>query len=178
MSADPAFSSERPLLPALEPHLQLGERVRWAARPSARSILRSKSALWWVGVPWLALVLAAYFSGWIGHGALEPLAMIGAALIAGPFLMLFESDKTIYAITDRRALIVHNGRKPRFIAAPFPEMDETLEVIETGDGAGHVYFASGRSTKLPDTDYTGKLAFRDVGRAHEIAKILDAARGR
>ncbi|MBX3550762.1 MAG: hypothetical protein KF748_16570 [Xanthobacteraceae bacterium] len=178
MSADPAFSGERPLLPALAPHLERGESVRWTGRPSARSILRTKSVLWWIGVPWLAFVLSAYFLGWIDWMALVPLGMVGAALVAAPFIMVFDSGKTVYAITNRRALIVHDGMKPRFVTTPLSKMDETLEVIETGSGAGHVYFSSGRSTKLPDTDYTGKLAFRDVANAREIAKILDAARRR
>ena len=56
-------------------------------------------------------------------------------------------------------------------------MDDKLEILETGGGAGHLYFASGWSAKkLRDVDYTGKLAFRDVGKVHEVAKILEKAR--
>ncbi len=177
MTADPAFTQTRLHLPALEEHLQRGEILRWASGPSAYSILRSKAALWWIGGPWLALTLVAYFTGWISRDALTPLALFGGAFLAAPFVMLFESGKTIYAITNRRALILHHGMKPHFAGVPFEKMDDRLEVLETGGGAGHVYFASHMPKRMRDTDHTGKLAFRDVARAHEVAKLLDAARG-
>ena len=34
------------------------------------------------------------------------------------------------------------------------------------------------SDQVRDTDHTGKLAFRDVAKAHEVAKLLDKARGK
>lgn len=177
-ATDPAFTGERPLLPVLAEYLEQGESVRWAARPSALSLLRSKSALWRVGVPWLAFWFGVYLAGWLSWNWFAPFGLVGFALIAAPFIMLFESDRTIYAITSRRALIVHNGKRHEVVSVPFRDMDAKLEVLETGGGAGHVYFASGRSTKMRDTDYTGKLAFRDVADAQNVAKILDAARER
>lgn len=176
MSADPAFTGERPLLPALAEYLEKDESVRWAARPSALSVLRSKSALWRVGLPWLAFWSGVYLAGWLSWNWFAPFGLVGLALVAAPFIMLFESDKTIYAITSRRALIVHSGRRHEIVSVPFRDMDAELEVLETGGGAGHVYFSSGHSTKMRDTDYTGKLAFRDVANAHGVAMILDAAR--
>jgi hypothetical protein len=178
MTADPAFTGERPLLPALTPHLEKGEAVRWAGRPSVYSVLRTKSGLWWIGVPWLLLWLGIYLWGWISWEWFAPFGLAGVAFIAGPFVMLYESDKTVYAITNRRALIVHDGMKHEVVSVPFERMDEKLEVLETGGGAGHVYFASNMRTKQRDTDHTGKMAFRDVANASNVAKILDAARKR
>ena len=176
MSADPAFTGERPLLPALEPHLEKGETVRWAGRPNVYSIIRTQKWLWLIGGIWLVPVIAALFLRWISWEVFVPLALVGAAFLAGPFLNLFEGDKTVYAVTNRRALIVHNGMKPHVVSTPFAEMDEKLEVLETSGGAGHVYFASGKSTKSRDVDHTGKMAFRDVGHAQSVVKILNAAR--
>jgi hypothetical protein len=176
MTLDPAFTGERPLLPAVEPHLEKGESVRWAGRPNVYSIIRTQKELWLIGGVWLAIWLAVYFSGWISWEVFAPLALIGGAVLAAPFLNLFEGDRTVYAITKRGALIVHNGMKPEVVRVPFSEMDEKLEVLETGNGAGHIYFASGRTTKSRDTDYTGKLALRDVANARNVARILDEAR--
>jgi hypothetical protein len=176
MTADPAFTGQRPLLPVLAPHLQDGETVRWAARPDVYSVLRTKSALWWIGAPWLVFWFGVYLSGWLSWEWFTPFGLIGFAFVAAPFVLLFESDRTVYAITNRRALIVHNGMKHEVVSLPFAQMDEKLEVLETSRGAGHVYFASNQPTRLRDTDHTGKLAFRDVGKANEVARVLDAAR--
>ncbi len=159
--------------------LQPDEKVIWAARPDARSILRTKSVIWWVGVPLTLAVLGLSMSGKVSSGILVPLGMAAFALMAAPLIMLFETTLTIYAITDRRALIARRPpSRPPLTSCGFDAMDERLEILETGGGAGHLYFASGRSTKNRDTDYTGKLAFRDVGKAHDVAKLLDKARGK
>jgi hypothetical protein len=178
MTTDPAFTGERPLLPALTPHLEKGERVYWAGRPDVFSLIRTQKVLWLIGGAVLAAAVYALFMNWIGGEVFMPIALVGVAFLAGPLLNLFEDDRTVYAVTNRRALIVHNGMKPHVVSTPFSEMDEKFEVLETGYGAGHVYFASGQSTKLRDVDYTGKLAFRNVLLAQHVARMLDAARKR
>jgi hypothetical protein len=178
MTADPAFTGEPPLLPALEAHLEKGETVRWAARPNVYSIIRTQYWLWWLSGIWFAGAIALLWQGYISLGEFYPVSLVGVAFLGGPFLNLFEGDRTVYAITNKRALIVHNGMRPSFVAVEFSRMDEKLEVLETGSGAGHVYFASNMPAKQRDTDYTGKMAFRNVARAHEVAKILDEARKR
>lgn len=176
MTVDPAFTGERPLLPALEPHLEQGETVRWAARPNVYSIIRTQKGLWWIGGIWLAAAVAAFWLGWISWEVFAPLGIIGGAILAGPFIQLFEGDRTVYAITNRRVLIVHNGMKPEIVRVPLAGIDEKFEILETGSGAGHIYFVSGMSTKIRNVDYTGKLALRDVANARKVAEVLDAIR--
>ncbi len=159
--------------------LQPNEQVVWAARPDSLSTLRTKIFLWWVGVPLTLAVFGLFMSGKVSSGILVPLGMFAFALMAAPFVMLLENAFAIYAITDRRALIARRPpARPPLVSCAFDEMDDDLEVLETGGGAGHLYFASGFPTKMRDTDYTGKLAFRDVAKAHEVARLLDQARGK
>jgi len=159
--------------------LRPNEKVIWAARPDPLSTLRTKIVVWWVGVPLCGAVFGLTMSGKVSSSFLVPLGLVGFALMAAPFVMLFENALTTYAITNRRALIVRRPpSRPPLVSYNFDAMDDKLEILETGGGAGHIYFASGLSTKMRDTDYTGKLAFRDVGNAHEVAKVLDKARGK
>jgi hypothetical protein len=159
--------------------LQPGERVIWAAHPDARATLRTKIIIWLVAVPFCAAVFGLFMSGKVSGLVLYPLALVGFALFAAPFIMLFETTLTTYAITDRRALIVRRPpSRPPLVTCAFDAMDDKLEILETGGGGGHLYFASGWSTKQRDTDHTGKLAFRDVGNVHRVAEILDKARGK
>jgi len=178
LSADPAFTGQRALLPALTPHLRTGETLRWASRPDVYSILRSKSALWWIGVPWLAFWFGVNLMGWLSWDWFTPFGLVGFAFIAAPLILLYRSDSTLYAITDRRALILHGGSKPEIVSVSFAQMDDEIEILPTQRGAGHVYFASNFSTRRRDVDHTGKIAFRDVANAEQVAKILTDARKR
>jgi hypothetical protein len=55
-------------------------------------------------------------------------------------------------------------------------MDADFEILDIGGGAGHLNFASGRSTRSPDTDYTGRYGFRFVRDAPRVREILAGAR--
>jgi len=159
--------------------LQPNERVIWTARPDARSTLRTKIVIWWVGVPLCAAVFGLTMSGRVSPAIVFPLGLAGLALMTAPFIMLLENALTIYAITDRRALIARRPpARPPLVSCALDAMDQELEILETGGGAGHLYFTSGWSTRNRDVDYTGKLAFRDVGNVREVVKLLDKARGK
>ncbi len=162
---------------ALGDVLQPGERIVVAVRPDMRSILYSKRFLFWIGIPWLAAVAILSATGLVSNGLLAPFALAGTAMLAAPFVIAFEAAFTTYAVTDRRALIVRRApARPPLVSVAFADMDRELEVLETGDGAGHLYFASGYSTRMRDTDHTGKLAFRDVADVRKIAGLLARAR--
>jgi hypothetical protein len=161
----------------LAPLLEKGERVLWTGHADVGSALRTQLALWWFGMPWTigALVLMAF--NVIPQDGRFLILVVGGVFLAAPFLLAFHASGAIYAITNRRAIIKRDalGQK-QTVSVPFAEMDETFKVLETSDTTGHLYFASGRSTKLADADYDGKLAFRELPRAHEVADLLDRIR--
>jgi hypothetical protein len=163
-------------LTLLADKLEPGERVLYAVRPDIWVTLRNKLFLLWIGIPWCAGTLSLYFAGRAAPMVALPLAMVGIAMVAAPIIMAIDTRSTIYAITDRRVLIVRDGLRPDFLECPFERTDEAFEVLAPGGKGGHLYFASGMSTKLRDVDYTGKLAFRDLADPQEAARQLDAAR--
>jgi len=163
-------------LTLLADKLEPGEHVRYAVRPDIRVALRNKLVLAWIGIPWCAGSLSLYFAGRASAMIAFPLAMIGIALLAAPILMAIDRRYTIYAITDRRVLVVHHGLRPGVVSCPFERMDATFEVAAPSGKGGHLYFASGMPTKLRDVDYTGRLALRDLADPQEAAMRLEAAR--
>jgi hypothetical protein len=92
--------------------------------------------------------------------------------------MLLYDLQTLFAITTRRALIVRTawGRRTA-TGTTFDDMDATFEISDIGRGAGHLNFASGVSTRSPDSDYTGRYGFRCVRDAARVRDILERARG-
>ena len=161
----------------LAPLLEQGERVLWTGHADVGSALRTQIALWWLGMPWTigALVLIAF--NVIPQDWQFLILVAGGAFLAAPFLLAFHAAGAIYAITSRRVIIRRDALgQQQTVSVPFADMDETLKVLETNGTTGHLYFASGRSTRLADTDYDGKLAFRELPRAHEVADLLDRIR--
>src|SRR3954469_13890978 len=105
------------------------------------------------------------------------LLMVGGVFLVAPFLLAFHAGSAIYAITDRRVIILRDalGQK-QTISVPFEDMDKELEIIVTHGTTGHLYFASEQPTRLADVDYQGKLAFRELPRAAEVADPLNRIR--
>lgn len=165
-------------LTLLENDLEPGERVLYAVRPDIWTTLRNKAFLWWIGVPWCIAIFGLIFAGRASLVVAAPLALIGLAMLVAPILLAIETQYTIYAITDRRALIVRTGLRSGTVSCPFNRMDDKLEIMTAGGKSGHLYFASSMSTKMRDVDYTGKLAFRDLADVQIAADQLEAARKR
>jgi hypothetical protein len=163
-------------LTLLADKLEPGERVIYAVRPDVWVTLRNKMFLWWIGLPWSIAVLGLYFAGRASPWIAVPLAMVGIAMVAAPIIMAIDTQSTVCAITNRRALIVRDGFRPGLISCPFERMDEKPEIMTAGGRGGHLYFASNMPTKLRDVDYTGRLAFRDLADVQAAAEKLEAAR--
>ena len=164
----------RLLTDALEP----GERVLWQGQPDGAARMLMWRFLWWIGFPWLLLTAIATSRSWIGQST-PPLLMVGIMMVAAPFVMLLFDLQTLFAITDRRALIVRTAWGKRSVTTTrFEDMDAAFEILDIGRGAGHLNFASGRSTRSPDTDYTGRYGFRCVRNPSVVCDVLECARRR
>ncbi len=156
--------------------LRHGEQLIWQGQPDGIARMVMWRWLWWIGFPWLLLTVVAIWRGWIGQAA-QPLAMLGVAMVAAPVVMLLQDLQTLYVITDRRALILRTAWGRQTISeVPFDAMDAVLEILDIGAGTGHLNFASGRSTRSPDTDYTGRFGFHCVRDAPRVREILERAR--
>jgi hypothetical protein len=157
--------------------LEPGETVLWTGGPDANSTLRTQTALWWLGIPYMTVALALFYFGRVGSGWEWFVIMPGVALIAAPILLAIYAGGTIYAITDRRAIIKHDALgNSQSVAVRFEDIDEKLEILPVRPGIGHLYFASGLPTRMSDTDFTGKLAFRELAKPEAVAALLEKIR--
>lgn len=160
---------------ALAEVLKPGERVLWTGRPDPVATLRTQLFLWWVGLPGLAIALTLYF-GDFAPPAVNFVALgIAAVFMLAPFLLVVQAYGTIYAVTDRRALILHDALgKRQLVSYGLDELDDDFEILARGDGdnIGHLYFASGARSDVAYADHTGRVAFRELRRPHEVAALI------
>lgn len=160
----------------LDGRLEPGERLLYTARPDIGVTLRNKMVAWWIGIPWCVAIFGLYFAGRASLAITVPFGMVGLALVLAPVLLAVDTRSTLYTITDRRALILHQGFTRGEISCPFEQMDAQPEQLTAGGKGGHLYFASNFPTRLRDVDYTGKLAFRDLADVPAAAQALEKAR--
>ncbi len=163
-------------LTLLQSDLEPGERLVYAVRPDIWTTIRNKIFLWWIGVPWCIAIFGLFFAGRASLAIVIPFGIVGLAMILAPIILAIETQYTIYAITDRRALIVRTGPRAGTVSCPFNRMDDHLEIMTAGGKSGHLYFASNMSTKMRGVDYTGKLGFRDLADVRAAADQLETAR--
>ena len=164
-------------LTALAGILDPGETVQWASGPDKFLALRGMRWLWWIGLPWTAAAVTLYLLGYFAAGWEMFVIAPGLVFCAAPFLLVVYASGTVYAITDRRAIIRHDALgKKEIVTVAFADMDKKLEVLPVRLGIGHLYFASGLPGRLSDADYTGKLAFRDIADPEAVAQLLERVR--
>ncbi|MET3839308.1 hypothetical protein ABIE49_001386 [Bradyrhizobium sp. OAE829] len=155
--------------------LQRGERVLWQGQPDGVARMMLWRFLWWIGIPWLALVAIAVTRGWIAESAMF-LLVLGLAMVGAPLLVLLHDLQTLYVITNRRALIVRTFGKPTVTDTLFSDMDPTFEILDIGRGPCALYFASGISPRAADTDHTGHYGFHCIRDAVAVRDILERLR--
>jgi hypothetical protein len=104
--------------------------------------------------------------------------MVGLMMVAALFVMLLFDLQTLCAITNRRALTVRTAWGKRTVTATrFRDMDKTFEISDIGRGAGHLNFASGRSTALRiriTPAATGSAAFETLPGCETFWSARDA----
>jgi hypothetical protein len=169
----------RPLLKLLDETLHDNERVIWQARPDVWTGLKMWRFMWWVGVPWMIFAIVAADRGWIDDSA-SFFLMTGIGILAIPIVVNFQSLRTLFVITDRRALILRSGwgEKRSADSTWYDEMNKELEVLPVMGHVGHLNFASGASTRSPDADYTGRYGFHFIKNVEKVRAVLEQALAR
>ena len=177
--SDPSSPLVAPdVLDRVAAELEDGEKLVWAGQPRVDLMVRKAyflvpfgvvftgfSAVWIV----VALVLTA---GLLAPCGL-PFAAIGIGMILSPIWLRSMARKTVYLLTDRRAIVFHPrifGRTTvqSFTAAGLGQMARS----ERSDGSGDLIFEEFRtgSGDSARTEQRGFLAVDDVKRVEELIR--------
>lgn len=171
----------------LRPFLLPGERLLWAGRPQGGIVLQPADlyilpfCLLWSGT----VVAMAFVDPVFRHHPLFALFLIGAIyMMAGRFAVdAWARRRLIYAVSDRRALILRGPRNPRLRSNEL-RLLPVLELQERATGRGTINFEKPPPNDFSDTriwiDWSPAASnasrFLDIDQARSVYDLI--ARGR
>lgn len=190
MAMDTTYLS-RDLAALVDGELQPGEQLVWTGQPLPSRFARRSLGLVLFGLPWTAFAVfwiagASHFkvpdfshgSGFFPLFGL-PFVLIGLGMLTSPLWLRRRARRTVYALTDRRALILGGGGwGSRAVRSFEPEKLRDLRRVQHRDGSGDVIFERTWSNHGRNADQTtdyGFLAVREVkdveARVRQLAEL-------
>jgi hypothetical protein len=161
--------------------LEAGERLLWYGRPDPKRQLLGSLVVLLFGVPWTAFALfwtaaasGLFWSdmgiGWHSLFALwgVPFVLVGFGMLSSPYWLYRKTQRTVYALTSRRALII-SGTRTRKIQSYTARDIGIIERSERANGKGDVMFATTISNET--TQRVGFTGIHDVRRVERL--LLD-----
>jgi hypothetical protein len=175
----------------IEKELETGESIQWLEQPIARFFTRTTAGIFLAGLLSLGFTVF-WLSGWlemtglqgartgdpIGNfvrngGVLVGIVMGIFALVplAVPLLHWQEVRGTLYAITNRRAIVLKSG-SPRVVQSFFPREPVVIERRENADGSGDLIVFIHREKDFDGDTFTKELGFKYLREPREFERRL------
>jgi len=138
---------------AVESEREPGERLVWVGLPDPKRAVKTEWGAFIFGIPWTAFALFWEVMA-IGMGLKTgswfliffvlfglPFVGIGFAMLSAPFRTMQNVRRMIYAITDKRIIIIERKGAARKIHSYVPRYATDLERVDHADGSGDLTFA-------------------------------------
>lgn len=161
----------RRIVPDLEP----GERLLWTGQPDAKRMARQILPILVFGVPW-TLIAIGFGHPWSLDRLFDNLfsgvfVLVGLLICSSPLAIYRTAQQTYYAITDRRVLILTEGKRRKLELYRPTDLCETVR-DELVDGSGDLLFAR-RQEKDSDGDLrTVDVKFVGVPQVRAVERLL------
>lgn len=177
-------------LATVEHHLSPGERIAWVGRSDpAKHFTRADVFLVPFTIVWgggaIGFEIAAIVSGnvlFILFGI--PFGLMGLHLFAGRFFYkAYRKRRTVYALTDRRAMTIFRGRRGEVVEAAYLQAIANVSINTDSHGRGSVEFGNASTSRTrydPNTGLwnagTGGGGFYDIEDPRGVANLVERLR--
>lgn len=165
----------------VQAQLESGERLLWHGRPDPKRQLFGALLIMLFGIPWTAfsvfwvgaasgLFWGERQIGWFSLFGLfgVPFVLVGLGMLTAPYWTYRTAQRTVYALTNRRALIISGDRTRKIQSFAGTDID-LIERTERADGKGDVMFATVANDK--NLQRVGFLGITDARRVERL--LLD-----
>lgn len=173
----------------VEAELEPGEGLRWVEQPLAGRAARMALPAVVFAIPWTGFALFWIWAASRGSAHISgpfqlfplfglPFVLIGLGLFSSPFWAVRAAQRTVYVVTDRRALVIRGGFGSGVSVRSFePEKLGDLRREQRPDGSGNLVFGQDLNVNQSGRRYAssyGFMAVPDVRAAEE--QVLALAR--
>lgn len=166
--------------------IQPGEKLLWIGRPDPARVGRQSLPMLLFGIPWtlFSLFWMAGASGMLFHGGGPPgpfnylfplfglpFVGVGIGLLTSPYWAARKARTQVYAVTDRRAMII-SGTASRTVAS-YTQRDMT-DIVRTehANQTGDVVFATQVSRSSNNNGTTTRIGFFGIPEAAAVERLL------
>jgi hypothetical protein len=137
----------------VDAELAKGERIAWIGQPIPSRFARSIIPIALFGIPftafaffWIAGASGSRFPGVPSAFGFFPLfgipfVLVGLGMLLSPLWMFYRAGRTVYAVTDRRALLIERGLLGQVTVRSFePASLNDVTRTQYVDGSGNLIF--------------------------------------
>jgi len=178
-------------IPMVEGELEREERISWTGRPHSWRFVPGTIPGFVFGVLITTVLLLAFLplpaQGW-GPTLLfclfvGPFFLIGLVLLSSPLRAIRRAYRTLYVVTDRRAITFYRGIFSTSVLSFGLEQLTDLQRKERHDGSGDITFMSsvkglGGSEGAPRRASARDVGFFGIGNVREVEEVLKAIAAR
>lgn len=180
---------ENDLRNILEPELEHGEQLLWMGKPSPKRMMIPSIFSFGVGVVWTSFIVNFVYMWHAGPNNVQgprglfgmqgilselffvPFILIGGGMLFSPIWFYLNAKRTVYGVTDKRVLIVRNGRTRKVQSYGSADIGN-VERTERPDGSGDLAFAR-RSYRDSDGQQRSQATqFVGIPNVRSVEKLL------
>jgi hypothetical protein len=163
--------------------LERGERIEWIDMPVLRYFTPVATSAFLFGIPWTAFAVF-WICGAAGFKIPDftngfdlfpffgvPFVLIGIGMLSSPLWARRKSFRTVYVITDRRAITFDGGWTTTIRSYP-PEKLQDIYRKESRDGSGDVVIACREWHGSEGDRHVQELGFLRIRDPKEVEQML------
>jgi hypothetical protein len=168
----------------VERELESGERIVWMEQPIPRYFTAMSTGAFLFAIPWTAFAVF-WICGASGFKVPDfskggfsffplfgvPFVLIGLGMLSSPFWARRKALKTVYVITDRRAITIDGGWTTTIRSYP-PERLQNVCRKEKRDGTGDVILAERVWSGTEGRQQTQDLGFLNISDPKTVEQML------
>ncbi|HOL22189.1 MAG TPA: hypothetical protein PLQ41_04975 [bacterium] len=162
--------------------LSPGEKILWMGQPIPKFFNTTTIGPFIFGIPWTIFVFFWMFAA-LGFKKPDasrgienffpllaiPFLIVGIGLLTSPIWSYKRALKTLYVVTNQRAIILYSG-KPVVINSYLRERLKNIRRIERKDGTGDIIFGNG--IEEGGGEFSGFLNIRDPQTVEKILREM------
>ncbi|CAN1212174.1 DUF304 domain-containing protein [Tumidithrix helvetica PCC 7403] len=170
----------------IDKELEYGESIRWVEQPIPQFFTAQAIAGVLFGIPWTSFAIF-WMCGALGfklpnlNNGIQPqhlfalfgipFVLIGFGMLSSPFWVWQGARKTVYLITDKRAILFQGGQHTT-IRSFLPSQLNEIYRKERADGSGDVVISIRRWKDSDGDPRSEEIGFMGVRNPQEVEKIL------